>query len=417
MLAAATEVIESGEASSVQGTTFANAVLEAGAVSQTAALGNGAFLDSFLRDVLKKLSNVLPQSPPREWLVALSVLAICLVGYLDYVTDTAVSFPVLYVPPVALAAWYGGRRAGILASLLATFFWFAVQVVTAEPIWPLAADYWNAALRFVTYLLVTVLADLVRSRRDALEGAVQQKAALLQREVRERARIEREVMNICAHEQQRIACDLHDELGQHLVGVALRAKLLAQQLTGRHMAEATAVVQLVNEAAKQVRSITRNLDCADGIADLRTGLHKLTTKVGQNCQVAITLNTIGTSLPMNTRVAVQLYRIAQEAVHNAVEHGKARAIEINLAHEHDQTLLTVRDDGAGFDEQKICTGMGLRIMRYRAHCIGGSVDVLSRPGHTTVTCRVSQKAAVSAEEDVVARVNGFRLVPAKSAER
>jgi signal transduction histidine kinase len=395
MLIPATQVIESGEASSVQGIAIANAVLEAGAVPQTAALGNGAFLDSFfLRNVLKKLSNVLPQSPPREWLVALSVLAICLVGCLDYVTDTAVSLPVLYIPPVALAAWYGGRRAGILASLLATFFWFAVQVVTAEPIWPLAADYWNAALRFVTYLLVTVLVDLVRSRRDALEVAVQQKAALLQREVRERVRIEREVMNICAHEQQRIACDLHDELGQHLVSVALRAKLLAEQLTGRQMAEAIAVVQLANEATKQVRSITRNLDCAEGIADLRTELHKLATKVGQNCQVTITLNTNGTSLPLSTRVAVQLHHIAQEAVHNAVEHGKARAIEINLAHEHDQTLLTVRDDGAGFDEQKICTGMGLRIMRYRAHCIGGSVDIHSRPGHTTVTCRVPQTAGV-----------------------
>jgi signal transduction histidine kinase len=416
MLATATEVIESGEASSVQGTTFANAVLEAGAVPQTAALGNGAFLDSFF-NVLKKLSNLLPQSPPREWLVALSVLAICLVGCLDYVTDTAVSLPVLYMPPVALAAWYGGRRAGIFASLLATFFWFAVQVVTAESIWPLAAHYWNAALRFVTYLLVTALVDLVRSRRDALEVAVQQKTALLQREVQERARIERDVMNICAHEQQRIACDLHDELGQHLVGVALRAKLLAQQLTGRHMAEAIAVVQLVNEATKQVRSITRNLDCAEGITDLRTGLHKLATKVGQNCQVTIMLNTNGTSLPMNTRVAVQLYRLAQEAVRNAVEHGKARAIEIKLAHEHDQTLLTVRDDGAGFDEQKICTGMGLRIMRYRAHCIGGSVDIHSRPGRTTVTCRVPQTLGVSAEEDVVARGSGFRLVPAKSAKR
>ena len=125
-------------------------------------------------------------------------------------------------------------------------------------------------------------------------------------------------MNICAHEQQRIACDLHDELGQHLVGVAFRAKLLAQQLTGRHMAEATAVVQLMNEAAKQVRSITRNLDCAEGITDLRTELHKLAIKVRQNCQVTITLNTNGTSLPMNTRAAVQLYRIAQEAVHNAL---------------------------------------------------------------------------------------------------
>jgi signal transduction histidine kinase len=396
MLAAVTQVIENGEASSLQGTTFTNAVLETGAVRKTGALGNGAFLDSFLRNLLKKLSNVLPQSPPREWLVALSILTICLMGCLDYVTDTAISLPVLYIPPVALAAWYGGRRAGILASLLATFFWFAVQVVTAEPIWPLAADYWNAALHFVTYLLVTLLGDLVRSRRDALEVAVQQKAALLQGEVRERARIEHEVMNICAHEQQRIACDLHDELGQHLVGVALRAKLLAQELTGRHLAEALDLVQLLNEATKQVRSITRTLDCSEGIADVRTRLHNLATNVGQNCQVPITLNTNGTSLPVSTRVAVQLYRIAQEAVHNAVEHGKARAIEIKLAHEHDQILLTVRDDGAGFDEQKMCTGMGLRIMRYRAHCVGGSVDIHSRPGHTTVACRVPQTAEVSA---------------------
>ena len=101
MLAAVTQVIENGETSSSQGTIFTNAVLETGAVPQTAALDTGAFLDSFLRNLLKKLSNLLPYSPPREWLLALSVLAICLVGCLDYVTDTAVSLPVLYIPPVA----------------------------------------------------------------------------------------------------------------------------------------------------------------------------------------------------------------------------------------------------------------------------------------------------------------------------
>jgi signal transduction histidine kinase len=160
------------------------------------------------------------------------------------------------------------------------------------------------------------------------------------------------------------------------------------------LAEAIALVQLVNEATKQVRCVTRNLDFAEWIADLRIGLHKLATEVRQNCQVAVTLNTNGTSLPV--RVSEQLYRIAQEAVHNAVEHGKARAIEIKLAHEHDQTVLTVRDDGVGFDEQKICTGMGLRIMRYRAHCAGGSVNIHSQPGQTTVTCRVPQTAGISA---------------------
>jgi signal transduction histidine kinase len=95
-------------------------------------------------------------------------------------------------------------------------------------------------------------------------------------------------------------------------------------------------------------------------------------------------------------MAAQLYRIAQEAVRNAVEHGAAREVLIQLTFGHQGISLTVQDDGEGFDAKTNGHGMGLRIMRYRAQCIGGSCKVHTgaRKG-TTVYCRVPLQAQPS----------------------
>ena len=95
-------------------------------------------------------------------------------------------------------------------------------------------------------------------------------------------------------------------------------------------------------------------------------------------------------------MAAQLYRIAQEAVHNAVEHGAAREVQINLAFNHEVMVLTIRDNGKGFDSNANGNGMGLRIMRYRAQCIGGSCDVQSTSEGTAVRCRVPLEPQLAA---------------------
>jgi two-component system sensor kinase FixL len=101
-------------------------------------------------------------------------------------------------------------------------------------------------------------------------------------------------------------------------------------------------------------------------------------------------------LPVSAPVAAQLYRIAQEAVRNAVEHGAAREVLIQLTFDHRDMLLTVHDDGEGFNSKTNGHGMGLRIMRYRAQCIGGSCEVQTGPGKgTTVYCRVPLEAQPS----------------------
>ena len=238
-----------------------------------------------------------------------------------------------------------------------------------------------------------------QQQRDELEQLRQQKTALLEREVAERTRLEREVIDICAREQRRIAYDLHDSLGQQLVGIALCAKLLEEQLRGERHSEADkagTLVKLVNDAARQTRLTARTLEGADGVGDLKTALQSLAISVSRDCSVKATVTAEGSSLPISPPVAAQLYRIAQEAVHNAVEHGAAREVQINLAFNHEVMVLTIRDNGKGFDSNANGNGMGLRIMRYRAQCIGGSCDVQSSSEGTAVRCRVPLEPQLAA---------------------
>ena len=240
---------------------------------------------------------------------------------------------------------------------------------------------------------------LARKQHDEIEQLRQQKTALLEREVAERARLEREVIESCAREQRRIAYDLHDGVGQQLVGIALSAKLLEEQLRPRQADQAekaSAIVKLANEAAKQARLTARSLEGADGVGDLKTALEALAINISQNCRVKSVIKANAASLPISAPVAAQLYRIAQEAVHNAIEHGAAREILIQLTIGDRELVLTVQDDGDGFDAKTNGQGMGLRIMRYRAQCIGGSCQVNPGPNKGTIVyCCVPLEAQPS----------------------
>src|SRR5437870_3736259 len=237
---------------------------------------------------------------------------------------------------------------------------------------------------------------LAQQQHDELERLRQQRTALLEKEVAERARLEREVIESCSREQRRIAYDLHDGVGQELVGIALSAKLLEQELrTARPLEadKASAIVRLANEAARHARLTARTLEGADGVGDLKTALETLARNVREHCQVKTVIKADAFSSPISAPVSSQLYRIVQEAVHNAVEHGYARQVWIDLGFNHQNMVLTIRDDGKGFDASTDSDGMGLRIMQYRAQCIGGSCEVQSNCAKgTIVTCRVPLQA-------------------------
>lgn len=326
------------------------------------------------------------------------LLLIPLIGLGHYATGTELSFAVFYLPPMAMAGWFGGRIFSCFAGIESAVVWFAAGEARMAHCAHPAIHYWSILVRVLIYTVVAAILALLRERRDELELAVQRNTELLQQETAERARVEREILEICNREQQRFAYDLHDGLGQQLAALSLRAKLLQEKLNGTETAqEVAAIVGLIKEAARETRMSARALDGSE-IGDLNLALQKLAASVKKKVRVHHG-NGFDAFLPVSTPVAIHLYRIAQEAVHNAVEHGAATQVQIDLSSEDGHLVLRIHDDGRGFDPTRRSKGMGLRIMQYRAHRVSGWCNVESHPGRgTAVTCRVAlaQTSSVAA---------------------
>ena len=329
--------------------------------------------------------------PRSRWLGFAGLACIPLVGWLDHKTGPAISFALFYIPPVAMAAWFGGRRIGLIAAFASAAAWLTAGIPESAQFSTPLIYCWNAATRLLIYSLVALLVAALRQQRDQLQAVIEQQNARLELEMAERALAEREIIEAGAREQRRIAYDLHDDLGQHLVGIAFKAKLLGEKLQATHPAqaqEASTIARLANDAARQTRLTAHKLDGANGAIDLTTALPKLAAAVEENCRVCVSVNTSACSVPVSAQVAVQLYRIAQEAVRNAIEHGRADMVEIYLVSHQEQIVLTVSDNGRGFDPSVAGQGLGFRTMGSRAHSVGGSCEVESRVRGTTLICRV-----------------------------
>ncbi len=211
-------------------------------------------------------------------------------------------------------------------------------------------------------------------------------------DVTDRRALEAAVLDISEREQMRIGRDLHDGLGQHLTGVAFLSKVLQQKL-GSGMSDAAAdaarIAQLVNQAIAMTRELSHGL-LAGHVAShgLSSALRALADEVQDVCHITCRFTSDEALEFQDVSVATHLFRIAQEAVNNAMHHGRAQEIMIDLAVGHRPATLTVSDNGVGFsrDGDRNDSGMGLRIMRHRAAMIGGSLVIERTSGHTVVTC-------------------------------
>lgn len=218
-------------------------------------------------------------------------------------------------------------------------------------------------------------------------------ATFFGRDLTERRRLERELLTASDTEQQRIGADLHDGLGQQLTGLACMAAALRDRLRAKLPAEtATAemVARLANEATEQSRALARGLSpvqleehgLATALEDLSYQAQRL-----HNIECRFTLR--GPSPEMDHIGCTHLYRIVQEAIHNAVRHGTAQRVRVGLVTRGGRHRLVVLDDGQGFDSQarRWEGGRGLRLMHYRANMFGGVLAVRSSLGlGTRVTC-------------------------------
>jgi PAS domain S-box-containing protein len=211
-------------------------------------------------------------------------------------------------------------------------------------------------------------------------------------DITERKHLEKAILEISGREQRRIGQDLHDGLGQHLTGIAFMSKVLEQKLSEKTLpeaAEAAKIVKLVNQAINKTRELSRGLlPVMVDAHGLMTALQQMATEVEDLFHIACVFLCEEPVLIHDVRPATHLYHIAQEAVNNAIKHGDAKQIAITLSNRDGEGALTVQDDGTGMPETAVSpTGMGLRIMSYRANMIGGSFETIrNESGGTTVIC-------------------------------
>jgi two-component system CheB/CheR fusion protein len=212
------------------------------------------------------------------------------------------------------------------------------------------------------------------------------------RDISERKRLEQTILEIRETERRRIGQDLHDGLGQHLTGVAFMGKVLEERLaesSAAETAEAAKIVKLVNESIRMTRELARGLlPVASEAHGLMSALECWAGEVSELFHVACRFECTVSVFVHDEARADHLYRLAQEAVTNAIKHGHAGNIVIELAVVMGGGVLTIRDDGCGFEvAPKSQSGLGLRIMSYRAKMIGGSLSVQSSlNGGTVVRC-------------------------------
>jgi signal transduction histidine kinase len=250
----------------------------------------------------------------------------------------------------------------------------------------------------VLYFIVVWLLHSLRQLHDELENKVRERTLALRQEMAERSRLEKEILEVSEREQRRIGHDLHDSLCQHLTATALAGQVLGQKLQAKALPEAEGankIVELVENGIALARNLARGIYPVEMEADgLMVAFEELARNISTVSKVTCVFDCEPPVLVHDATVATHLYRIAQEAISNALRHGKAKRIGISLMERDNLVNLAVEDDGSGLAENwEKGNGLGTRIMTHRATMIGGSVSIEPNPtGGTLVKCSFPSSA-------------------------
>lgn len=215
-----------------------------------------------------------------------------------------------------------------------------------------------------------------------------------------RKELEQEVVKASEEERQRIANDLHDDLGSQLTGLKLHiesASCILEAKLGEPFEGCGLVLQLVREAITRTREIARGLrPVGDDPEDLTGTLHSMVERTGTTAGIRCRFDCPEPVAIADPHVANHLFRIAQEAVNNAVKHAGATRIIISLKDTGPAVELRVTDDGKGFKRHAEHGGLGLHIMNYRAEAMKGILRIGPfATGGTSVHCVVPKSAPVA----------------------
>lgn len=272
---------------------------------------------------------------------------------------------------------------------------------------------WNAALKLEVRRKTAALLDIQKDLEKRVQRRAEQLASAnkaLETEMRERAKIARDLLHVSGNERARIGRDLHDSIGQKLVGILYLMRVLVAELEENDRGEAQAagkVISVVEETICEMKQIVRGLLPVDllkkGFLDALSALVK-EAGTFKEVECMLTLENEEVWDSMDNALATNLYRIAQEAIGNALKHAEGvHRIRVELKMDHGEGLLRIENDGSSMesnDRSMLGTGMGLKIMKYRAVLAGGTLAVHGRDGGgTVVSCHFDPEQIVDSDAD------------------
>jgi PAS domain S-box-containing protein len=247
---------------------------------------------------------------------------------------------------------------------------------------------------------------LLREARSGSEQPIRERSAEvrgvndeLESQINERKRLERQLPDVAEREQRRIGQDLHDSLGQLVTGIRYLNDVLREKLVRKSLpeaADARRMAQLLDDLKSQIRQLARGLHPVPISAEgLMTALGQLADHFSKLHQICCRFDCPHPVWVANGVVATHLFRIAQEAVNNSIEHGQARVITVSLSATNGTLCLDILDDGCGRSHGAWrAKGIGLQIMKSRSEAIGGALQfVPASPRGMRVRCSVPLEVA------------------------
>ncbi|HWC60288.1 MAG TPA: sensor histidine kinase [Verrucomicrobiae bacterium] len=318
-----------------------------------------------------------------------------LTGYLDYITGYQITLFVFYGLPILIAVWYGGLRCGIFIALLSTIVWCWSDERAGHPYLMSWIRAWDTTVRLFFFLFMAVGISALKNQYELVQRL---------------RRLEQQLIRISEHERQRMGQELHDGLCQYFAAISCAAGSLTDELQKHSAAEAEAaaeIAELLKQGVIQTRNLSRGLfPVRKHEGGLESALSELAASMSRLSGIDCRFECVDHVPIYDNEVATHLYRIAQEALNNAKRHGRATIVNIALTAEAGQTKLSIRDNGKGFGgANEKANGMGLEIMDYRAHLIGGYLEIKPQEGGgTIVSCWFQQDKKKSGRESSQTRL-------------
>jgi signal transduction histidine kinase len=315
------------------------------------------------------------------------VLLTVLMGWIDDITGWEVSLFIFYAIPIFQAVWWANVQAGIIITVISSIVWWYANL-DSQPYATLLGYFWALMNRQFYFLVVVFAVSVVRKKQDADAAYI--------RMLEERQQMEKDIVAVSEYEQQRIGRDLHDGLCQQLAAIGCAARALTEDLQSKGIEnadDASAIEECLQQAVVEARDMARGIFPVHvDRSGLATALKDLAVTTSRLTGIKITVQDTEEVQLSSPEISMHLYRIAQEAVANAVRHASPHHVWIKIERLKGRLHLTVEDDGRGIDLRvlKKSDGMGLRTMRYRAQSIGASLEIEPRPeGGNRICCRLS----------------------------